>query len=144
MPGKWEAGMEGMHREQTPARSGRFIALTLLLGIGMMLAAISLFLLPLPRSEASFAWKQAMGLDIPGTIRILPALATTAVGGNVTVEVWLENVGNYYGIDLRLAFDPAVVRVPSGQVTPLWDVFDPVNHFTIKKQIIQQARFGMR
>ncbi|MGC8787630.1 MAG: DNRLRE domain-containing protein, partial [Anaerolineae bacterium] len=94
----------------------------------------ALFLLPLPATQADFPRHQAISLDIPGTIRILPAVAATNVGGSVTVEVWLENVGNYYGIDLRLAFDPAVVRVPSSQVTPLWDVFDPVNHFTIKNE----------
>ncbi|MBC7265223.1 MAG: hypothetical protein H5T64_12840 [Chloroflexi bacterium] len=69
-----------------------------------------------------------------GVIQIRPSLATVDVGGNVTVEVWLMDVGNYYGIDFRLSFDKNLVSVPSGQVTPLWELFDPVNHFIIKNQ----------
>jgi len=70
--------------------------------------------------------------NVPGTIRVIPAESHLQAGQTVTVEVWLDGGGNYYGLDVRLSFDPAVVRVPSGRVTPLWDVLDPVDHFAIK------------
>lgn len=59
-----------------------------------------------------------------GTIAIRPSSTTVGVGQKVTVEVWLEDVADYYTIDLRFSFDPNVVTVPSGKVAPLWDVFD--------------------
>jgi len=48
--------------------------------------------------------------------------------------VRLEEAANYYGLDIRISFDPAVVQVPAGRVTPLWGVFDAVSHFPIKNQ----------
>lgn len=73
--------------------------------------------------------------NVPGTMRVIPAESHLQAGQTVTVEVWLDGGGDYYGLDVRLAFDPAVVRVPSGKVTPLWDVLDPVNHFAIKNVV---------
>ena len=73
--------------------------------------------------------------DMPGTIRIRPQPASVGVGGTVTVDVWLENVGNIYGLDFKLNFEKARVSVPSGKVTPLWEVFDGVNSFTIVNRV---------
>ncbi len=69
-----------------------------------------------------------------GTIRIAPATLSVATGGTATAEVWLEGGGGYYGVELRLALDPALVRVPSGQVTPLWDVLSARDHIIVKNQ----------
>jgi len=69
-----------------------------------------------------------------GTLRIQPQTSTVGPGGSVTVEVWLEDVGDYYGVDFRLAFHPSVLSVPAGQVTPLWDLLDPTNHFVVKNE----------
>ncbi|MFP3897171.1 MAG: cohesin domain-containing protein [Anaerolineales bacterium] len=69
-----------------------------------------------------------------GTIRILPETANMDQGEEVTVYVWLEDVGDYYGLDFKLDYDESVVSVPAGQVTPLWEVFDESNHFMIKNQ----------
>jgi len=77
---------------------------------------------------------QAEAFDAPGTVRIQPAEATVDVGRTVTVEVRLEDVGNSYGLDIRLAFDPALVQVPSGRVTPRWDLLHSLNHFVIKNE----------
>lgn len=74
-----------------------------------------------------------------GIVRILAPSAAQPVGGNTTVEIWLENVVGFYGVDIRLSFDSDMVRVPSGQVTPLWDVFDSSNHFIIKNQVDNDA-----
>jgi hypothetical protein len=60
-------------------------------------------------------------------------------GGTVTVEVWLEDVSNYYGLEMRLYFDTSRLRVGAGKVTPLWEVFDEDNHFTIKNQADNSA-----
>jgi hypothetical protein len=73
--------------------------------------------------------------DVAGTIRILPNPAYVDTGGSVTVTVWLEDVGNYYGLDLKFRFEKAVVSVPSGKTTPLWEVFDQNNNFTIKNTV---------
>ena len=69
-----------------------------------------------------------------GKLRIVPAVAEIEAGQILTVEVWLEDAASYYGLDLRLSFDPAVAQVPSGRVVPLWDVFDSANHFAIKNE----------
>jgi hypothetical protein len=66
-----------------------------------------------------------------GTILMQPTSTSIAVGESVTVEVWLEDVADYYGIDLRFTFDPDVVQVPSENVRPLWDIFDAANHWTL-------------
>jgi hypothetical protein len=70
-----------------------------------------------------------------GTIRILPNPAYVDAGGSVTVTVWLEDVGNYYALDLRFTFEKAVVSVPSGETTPLWEAFDEKNNFLIKNTV---------
>ena len=71
----------------------------------------------------------------PGTIRLEPSSVTANVGEPVTVSIWLENGANYYGIDIRFRFDEALVSIPSGHVTPLWDVFDESNRMIIKNQV---------
>jgi len=73
-------------------------------------------------------------LSVAGSIRILPATAQIDPGQSVTVEIWLENVGDFYGLDLRFSFDPAVVSVPTGKATPLWELFDATNHMVIKNE----------
>lgn len=78
-------------------------------------------------------------VDEAGIVRIKAPPAAQPVGGSTTVEIWLENVIGYYGVDVRLSFDPGIVRVPSEQVTPLWDVFDASNHFIIKNQVNNEA-----
>ena len=65
-------------------------------------------------------------------IAILPVATSVDVGGTVTVEVWLQDVENFYGIDLRISFNPALLSVPSGSTTPLWEVFDSSSHFLLK------------
>lgn len=83
----------------------------------------------------SLAWGSVKRQDLPGTVRLLPNPAFVDVGQMVTVEVWLENAGNYYGIDIRLSFDSHYGNVPAGRVTPLWDVIDRNNHFIIKNEV---------
>jgi len=75
------------------------------------------------------------GQSQAGAVRILPLPAHVDTGGVVTVEVWLENGANYYGLDLRLFFDTSRLQAVSGRVTPLWEVFDADDHFVIKNQV---------
>ncbi len=74
-----------------------------------------------------------------GIVRVQAPSAAQPIGSDVTVEIWLDGASNLYGIDVRLAFDPDVVNVPSEQVTPLWDVFDANNHFVIKNHVDNDA-----
>jgi hypothetical protein len=119
------------HTEASSEPKGRARALALAIALAFALTVLSGWLLsrPLP-AEA----QEAQACDVPGTVRIQPTEADVDVGRTVTVEVWLEDAGNYYGLDIRLAFDPALVRVPSGRVTPRWEVFDSANHFAIKNE----------
>lgn len=86
----------------------------------------------LPTHSTHSRAEPVQALDLPSVIRVLPAPTSVPVGGSVTVDIWREDVGNYYGIDFRLSYDPALVQVPAGAVTPMWKVFDPINHFIIK------------
>lgn len=58
-------------------------------------------------------------------VSIQPASQTIKVGETTTVDVQIENVSNLFGVDLRLSFDPDVVKVvdsnplvPDVQVEP--------------------------
>ena len=73
--------------------------------------------------------------DQAGVIRFRPQPAGVQVGGTITVEVWLEGVSGYYGMDMKLSFDTSRLQAVSTKVTPLWDVFDEDNHFTIRNQV---------
>jgi hypothetical protein len=93
-----------------------------------------LFLVGLAARPGKIEAQDTEAYDAPGTLRVVPAAALLDVSRAVTVEVWLEDAGNYYGLDLRLAFDPALVQVPAGRATPLWEVLDSSNHFIIKNE----------
>ena len=109
----------------------RMPALALAAGVSCVLW---LLLVGLAARPGQVQAQGAEACDAPGTLRIVPAGALVNVSRAVTVEVWLEDAGNYYGLDLRLAFDPALVQVPAGRVTPLWEVLDSSNHFIIKNE----------
>ncbi|MBC7265224.1 MAG: hypothetical protein H5T64_12845 [Chloroflexi bacterium] len=123
--------MEKMeNRSPTTVQRRKLYTVPVILGFVLLATVFFMDLLP----PSTLASDDVDVLDLPGTLRISPPSATIDVGGNVTVDILLENGGNYYGLDLRFSFDKNLVSVPSGQVTPLWEVFDPVNHFIIKNQ----------
>jgi hypothetical protein len=102
-------------------------------------ALLTLHLVISGSSRSARAWEcEDAGVQaqtaISGTILISPTVTTVNVGETVTVEVWLENVADYYGVDFRLYFDSNVVEVPSEDVTPLWDLFDEGNHSIVKNK----------
>jgi LysM repeat protein len=45
------------------------------------------------------------------TVSIQPATQTIHVGETTTVDVQIDNVSNLFGVDLRLSFDPSIVKV---------------------------------
>jgi hypothetical protein len=70
-----------------------------------------------------------------GVIRVAPSPAQIETGELVTVEIWVDDVVGYYGIELRARFNPDRVTVPSANCTPLWDVFDAQNHFIVSNVV---------
>jgi len=102
------------------------VSISVLLCLGALTAAAAA-----PRHAPN----PASASDAAGTLRIRPQPARVDAGGTVTVQVWLENAGNYYGMDFKIVFEKAKVSVPSGNVTLLWEVFDPDNHFAIKNSV---------
>lgn len=107
----------------------------LLLGVFLSICLYLLLFWMVQMPTQSLAWGDAEWQQLPGTVRVQPHPALVDMGNMVTVEVWLEDAGNYYGIDIRLSFDPHYVSVPAGKVTPLWDVIDENNHWTIKNEV---------
>ena len=105
----------------------------LLLIAGVILALV--IILAAPLLELSVTAEGVQPQDVAGTIEILPNPASVGDGGTTTVYVWLEGVENYYGLDFKLYFDQTLVNIPSGKVTPLWDVFDQGNSFAIKNEV---------
>jgi hypothetical protein len=70
-----------------------------------------------------------------GTISISPVVAYTTVGSSVSVDVWISDVTDLYGMDFRICFDPNIAAIPSNDGTLLWEVFDPVNNFQIRNGV---------
>jgi len=71
----------------------------------------------------------------PGTVRLAPASARISPGETTEVVVWLESAEDYYGIDVRIGFDPDVVDVPDGRVTPVWDLFNASSHWIVRNHV---------
>ncbi|HNR96343.1 MAG TPA: hypothetical protein PKH89_05145, partial [Anaerolineae bacterium] len=82
--------------------------------------------------SADAAASLAMGA---GTLSVSPSSASIAVGGTVSVDVWISEVTDLYGIDFRLCYDSSIVQIPSGNATLLWEVIDPVNNFIIRNGV---------
>lgn len=63
---------------------------------------------------------------------VKPPIGSFEVGEIISVEVWVEDVTNLYGVDIRLAFDATRLQVldanpniPGVQVTPRADLLSP-------------------
>jgi hypothetical protein len=78
---------------------------------------LSLFIL-LFVSSLAVLWGTGWAQPDAVTLSIDPASATVAVGGNVTVDIVVNGVSDLYGAALELTFDPSIVQVVGGQVTP--------------------------
>ncbi len=83
---------------------------------------------------------------VTAAVTIHPAAATFAAGEAITVEVWVENVVDLYGADIRLGFDPAAFQVLDAnpslagvQVKLRSDLLQP--GFVIHREADNQAGF---
>ncbi|MBK8986881.1 MAG: hypothetical protein IPM39_12535 [Chloroflexi bacterium] len=72
-------------------------------------------------------------------IVVNPPTGSYAVGETIAVEVWVEDVVDLYGVDIRLAFDATRLQVldadpnlPGVQVTPRSDILSP--DFVIRRE----------
>jgi hypothetical protein len=119
-----------MQKVQGVAQQNRRKLLAITAGIALAILGALLALLP----RATKAQDGVGVMGVAGTIRVQPAVITTTVGGSSTVEVWLEGADNYYNLDIRLAFDPALVTVPAGKVTPLPGAFG-AGSFEVKNEV---------
>ena len=61
-----------------------------------------------------------------GTLSVSPSSSTIDVGGTVTVDVWISDTADLYGMDFCISFDSTIVSVPSNDATLVWEVLDPV------------------
>ena len=75
----------------------------------------------------------------PTTVRPNPLQTVVAVGETVTVTLFVQDVANLYGADIRLSFDPAVLEVqdaqpgvPGVQILPLSTFLKP--DFVLRKK----------
>lgn len=75
---------------------------------------------------------------------VQPPTGSYQVGETIDVEVWVEDVVDLYGVDIRLAFDPTRLQVldanpaiPGVQVTPRADLISP--DFIIKREANNMA-----
>lgn len=68
----------------------------------------------------------------PAIVRCDPSYAEGYTDGTVTVDLYLEDTENTYGIDTHVTFDPAIARVrdenpfaPGTQIQPVYTWFNP-------------------
>jgi hypothetical protein len=83
----------------------------LLLAVAVVLSAALVLWTTL---EAAGAGVVGSPVSAPGQgtiVRCEPAWITVAVGLAVNVDLYVQDVGDLYGADLRLSFDPAAVQV---------------------------------
>ena len=97
----------------------------------VLLLALCLGFLAVPFASAG---EGRSAVSTPGTLRLSPSSPTVEVGRAVSVELWLDNGSDYYGLDVRVSYDPEVLRIDSGKATPAWDLFHPTFHFLIKNE----------
>ena len=130
--------MTDLARHQTLSSHHRSGVVLDSLSIALTTVVLTLVALsaPRPRMRAAPRLGSATGA---GTVRLVPSVTQMVPGESADVEIWLDGVEDYYGIDVRIGFDPSVVDVPDGLVTPIWDLFDPSNHWIIRNRVNDQA-----
>ena len=70
--------------------------------------------------------------DGTATVGVVPSTASVNQGERVTVSLWLTDAADYYGLDLRLRFDPEIVSAT--EIVPRWDLFDEDHHILAKQE----------
>ena len=105
--------------------------------------AISLTLLTLVWLPFWHADANSRTEDSPQLL-VYPASGSYEVGEIIAVEVWVEDVINLYGVDIRLTFNPNLLQVqdaapnlPGVQVQPRPDILSP--DFVIRREADNEA-----
>jgi hypothetical protein len=107
----------------------------LLLGAAAVLGVLAALSAAQPPARAAVTARLAAEA---GTVRLAPTSAQLDVGESVDVEIWLDDVADYYTFDVRVQFDPDLLDVPAGKVTPLWDLFDQGNKWIIRNRVDEE------
>lgn len=96
----------------------------------LLLLVMGALAAPLP-SPLAAPWAAARAADSVW-VRVLPASGSYAVGDEIQVEVWIEDVVDLYGADVRLSFDAAHLQVLDAnpvqagvQILPRDDLLSP-------------------
>ena len=74
-----------------------------------MLLLINVMILTVP-------WKTGIGLT--GLMWFNPANSSTPIGSTTTLDLQLDNISNVFGAQVEMAFDPDVLEVVGGAITP--------------------------
>ena len=74
-----------------------------------------------------------------GTVYLSPSSSTIDVGETVTVDVWINDTADLYGMDFCISFDGGIVSVPSNNATMLWEVLDPVYKWVLYNTVTGAA-----
>jgi hypothetical protein len=108
----------------------RFTALSrLLLAVAVALSA-ALVLWAALEGEGLGAVIAPGSVQAPGTIvRCEPAAITVPVGLVVSLDLYVQDVGDLYGADVRLSFDPAVVKVVDADQSAAGVQIQPLSGF---------------
>lgn len=70
-----------------------------------------------------------------GTLSLSPSSSVIDVGATVTVDVWIHDTADLYGMDFCILFDGTIVNVPSNDATLLWEVLDPAHRSVFSNSV---------
>jgi hypothetical protein len=99
----------------------------LVLGLTIVMAAI------LPTGSA-----QALAKADSAIVRPDPLVAVVPVGGQVVVNLYVENVQNLYGADIRISFDPAILEVVDADPSVAGVQVQPLSSFLIPDFVVKK------
>lgn len=127
------------YEENYAGHRARFTALPRLLLAGAVALSAALVLWAALEAAGPGAVTSPVSGPVQGTIvRCEPAAITVPVGVVTSLDLYVQDVGDLYGADLQLSFDPGVVRVVDAdqsatgvQIQPLSDFLKP--DFVVRK-----------
>ncbi len=139
------------HRQDTVARivrGARRRAFRLLLPLALLVGLLLGLWLPsraAPGPGASGLSEASPVRDAPatdsalllgaGTLSVSPSSSSIDVNGTVTLDVWINDTADLYGMDFRLCYDHAIVSLPSNNGALLWEVSDELNNFQVRNGV---------
>ena len=125
-------------RRHRPTRHRRVRTLLGSLSVALTTVVLLLAALAASKPPVRAATRERLTAE-PGAVRLAPASTHIDLGESMDVVLWLEGAEDYYGLDVRIGFDPTVVDVPDARVTPVWDLFDARSHWIIRNHVNTEA-----